>query len=118
MRRLIESILGGFTIFGLILAWIWILTGIETLESVKDTLIMILIAPFFTLSLIFRTGDESLFGHPLAWLLTLIVDLVVYSMTSYLFIELTDPISDFRCTIGRTLSAVRSKFYYMFHPIP
>ena len=117
MTRLIQSIFGGIAIFGLLLAWTWILTGIETFEWVKDILVLILIAPFFTLSLILRAGDEYLFGHPLAWLLTLITDLIVYSMISYLLIELTDPKSGFRCAIRGAYSAVKSKIYYVLHPL-
>jgi len=47
----------------------------------------------------------------------LITDLIVYSMISYLLIELTDPNSGFRCAIRGAYSAVKSKIDYVLHPL-
>src|SRR4051812_9227135 len=98
MRRLIQSIAGGFSIFGLLACWtgiLWIVFGTNPISSL---LMFILLAPGFVFSLVFDLEKDDLFGMPRSsiFLLGFIFQIGIFSLVSYLLIELTDHESGFR----------------------
>jgi len=117
---LIQSILGGIAIFVLILAWFAIISLVGGPELLQEIFVFILVLPAFVFSIIFHMSNDDLIGRPTlwAWLLGLGFQIIVCSLISYLLIELTDPNSDFRCAIRGAYLAVKSKVFYMFHPVP
>jgi len=117
--RLIQSVLGGIAIFGFIVAWSVINSLIDGPQVLQEIFFWILVFPALGFSIVFHMSHDDLIGLPSvwAWVLGLIFQVFVCSLVSYLLIELTDPNSGFRCAIHGAYSAVKSKVYYIFHPL-